>query len=61
VAIQFTIDGSGKVVGASVAESTWKHPGFGECIAERVRRWEFPWPEDGKEVRVLYPFTFDPG
>jgi hypothetical protein len=40
-----------------VAESSVAVPSVGTCIANAVRRWQFPSPEGGGIVTVNYPFN----
>lgn len=61
VAIEFVIAPSGKVSESKVQATTMKDPGPSECIAEAVRGWRFPRPEDGEPVTVIYPFNLSPG
>ena len=61
VAIQFVIDGTGKVATAAVAESTIKNAKVGNCIAKAVKKWKFPTSKDSEKVVVTYPFVLHPG
>jgi len=38
-----------------------KDAGVGNCIAQAVKRWQFPKPEGGGSVIVTYPFVLEPG
>ncbi len=60
VEVQFIIDGTGKVVGAAVTDSTLGHNPVEECILEVVLGWEFPTVASGGIVAVTYPFVFAP-
>lgn len=63
VAIHFAIAGDGKVAQAAVQESTlpaWARS-VADCIAAVAGRWQFPPPEGGGTVTVLYPFVLEPG
>ncbi|MBL8679362.1 MAG: DUF2330 domain-containing protein [Myxococcales bacterium] len=53
---QFVISTTGSVSASSVASSTINDPATASCIANAVRRWSFPAPEQGI-VRVTYPFN----
>ena len=55
VMVQFTISGTGQVVGSGVQASTLKSSAVEQCIAQAVKRWEFPAPQAGIVV-VSYPF-----
>ena len=57
VMIQFTIAGTGAVVASAVQSSTMNNPPVEMCIAQSVRRWEFPKPSGGGIVVVTYPFV----
>jgi hypothetical protein len=57
IAITFTISGTGQVVASMVASSTLNNPMVEHCIADAVRRWEFPKPLGGGTVMVSYPFV----
>ncbi len=57
VMIQFTIAGTGAVVASAVQSSTMNNPTVEMCIAQSVRRWEFPKPQGGGIVVVTYPFV----
>jgi TonB family protein len=57
VMIQFTISGTGQVVASVVQNSTMNNPNVEQCIAQAVRRWEFPKPQGGGIVIVSYPFV----
>jgi hypothetical protein len=56
VLTQFTIGSNGKVLASAVQASTLADPAAETCIAEAVRRWEFPRPEGGVVI-VQYPFV----
>src|SRR5436190_4127644 len=47
VMIQFTIAGTGMVAASVVQASTMNNPPVEQCIAQAVRRWEFPKPTGG--------------
>jgi TonB family protein len=51
--IKFVISGSGAVESATVEKSMGAEP-VDRCIAQAVRRWTFPQPEDSKPVTVTY-------
>jgi hypothetical protein len=56
VMAQFTIGANGAVVTSGVQSSTMSSPPVEGCIAQAVRRWEFPKPQGGGIVIVSYPF-----
>ncbi len=57
VVTRFIIAGNGRVVGSSIESSTMNDAAVESCIAEAVRRWDFPRPTDGSVVVVSYPFV----
>jgi hypothetical protein len=57
VAIQFQIGATGKVPTSVVSETDVKDGSVTNCIAQAVRRWNFPKPEGGGTVIVTYPFV----
>lgn len=57
VNIRFTIGVDGRVSAVEIINSTLGSPEAENCITRRIRRWEFPAPEEG-EVVVTYPFVF---
>jgi TonB family protein len=60
VVIRFVIGGTGTVMGSNVADNSLPIPSVGECVANAVRRWQFPAPEGGGVVTVNYPFNLQP-
>jgi TonB family protein len=60
VAVLFTIDGSGSVSQASVAESSLGNSSAEQCMLSRIRRWKFPEPQGGGLVTVNFPWVFKP-
>lgn len=62
VAVQFTIGGTGKVSSSVVQESDLKDGNqVANCIAQAVRRWNFPKPASGGAALVTYPFILQAG
>lgn len=57
-AVKFLISGSGAVTASSVVESTVRSSQLEDCVAGRVRTWQFPKPPGGGTVSVTYPFVF---
>jgi TonB family protein len=57
VMVQFTISGTGQVIASIVSNSTMNSPSVEQCIAQAVKRWEFPKPQGGGIVIVSYPFV----
>jgi TonB family protein len=56
VMVQFTIGANGQVMASVVQSSTMGNPPVEGCIANAVKRWEFPRPQGGIVV-VTYPFV----
>jgi TonB family protein len=57
VVVRFTIGPEGKITDFSIEESTMGSKEVEGCILSRMRRWEFPKPDQGP-VTVSYPFIF---
>ena len=57
VAVRFIIAMSGAVQTSGVVDSDVGDAQVGTCIAEAVKRWDFPAPEGGGAVIVNYPFV----
>ena len=61
VVVRFVIGGTGNVMASNVADSSLPLPSVGECVANAVRRWQFPSPEGGGVATVNYPFNLQLG
>jgi hypothetical protein len=57
VSIKFVVAPTGAVQQAAMESSELHHPKAEQCIAQAVRRWIFPAPENGGLVIVSYPFV----
>jgi TonB family protein len=57
VLLRFTIGPEGSVLQSIVQSSTVGNPAIEQCMAQAVRRWEFPKPRGGGIVSVVYPFV----
>ncbi|MFO0653391.1 MAG: AgmX/PglI C-terminal domain-containing protein [Polyangiales bacterium] len=57
VVVRFVITPTGAVGGSGVSASTYPIGSVASCIANAVRRWQFPSPEGGGVVSVNYPFN----
>ncbi len=57
--VNFTIAPTGLVSKVSVVEDTVGDTAFAECVSEKIMRWKFPAPRDGKDFIVIYPFKFN--
>ena len=60
VMILFTIDPTGSVVDANVAESSLDDANVEACMLAQVRHWKFPEPAGGGVVGVSHPWFFKP-
>ena len=58
VAVNFTIDGSGAISEAGVAQTSLENEAVEQCVLSRIRRWRFPEPKGGGVVVVTYPWIF---
>lgn len=58
VMTRFTIQQNGRVSTASILNSDLNHGPTESCITSEIRRWKFPLPRGGGEVKVSYPFVF---
>ncbi|XXF75313.1 adventurous gliding motility protein GltG [Myxococcaceae bacterium GXIMD 01537] len=58
VAIKFVIKADGSVASSEVAQSTAGDAELEQCVAGRVRTWQFPKPKGDGVVVVTYPFIF---
>jgi TonB family protein len=60
VVVKFTISGTGQVLASFVQSTTLGSPAVEMCVANAVKRWDFPAPRQGGLAIVSYPFTFSP-
>lgn len=58
IAITWTIDASGAISDAQVAESGVDNTNVEACMLERIRRWKFPEPKGGGVVVITFPWVF---
>lgn len=58
ISVTWTIDGSGAIADAQVAESGVDDPMVEACMLERIRRWKFPEPRGGGVVVITFPWVF---
>ncbi|RME18533.1 MAG: TonB family protein [Bdellovibrio sp.] len=56
VAVRFIINPQGRVKTARVSYSSLRFPQVERCILSKLRKWTFPKPYGGVNVRVTYPF-----
>lgn len=61
VVVQWVIDGRGRVVAATIAETQLKNVDVEQCLVQRIHTWKFPKTRGGERVTVNYPFVFRPG
>jgi TonB family protein len=60
VSMAWTIEASGTVQEANVAESSIGSAEVEKCMSERIRRWKFPEPRGGGVVDITFPWNFKP-
>ncbi|MBL8918721.1 MAG: TonB family protein [Myxococcaceae bacterium] len=58
IAVTWTIDATGSIADAQVAESGVDSPNVEACMLERIRRWKFPEPKGGGVVVITFPWVF---
>lgn len=58
VKISWVILPTGNVTAVKVAETSLNSAPVEQCIAGRIKTWQFPSPKGGGTVRVIYPFIF---
>ena len=61
VSISYTITPNGKVGESRIDSSTLKDAAVSSCIQRATRRWRFPKPRGGGNVRVTMPWELTPG
>ena len=58
IIMKWVINGEGKGMQATTAETQMQHSAVENCLASRIRGWVFPKPKGGGIVIVNYPFVF---
>lgn len=58
IVMKWVINGEGKVMQATTAETQMKNANVENCLASRIKTWVFPKPKGGGIVIVNYPFVF---
>lgn len=56
--LTFTVSAQGRVVNPEIERMSTPDPDFGDCIIRKLRRIEFPKPNDGKPREIRYPLIF---
>ncbi len=56
----FTILKDGRTSDVRLLASTLKSPQMEGCLVGRIEAWQFPPPRGGQDVKVRYPFSFQP-
>ena len=59
VVVKCIVSGKGVVMRSAVSQTSLGDPKVERCIADAVRRWTFPRPNDGGVVVVNYPFQLN--
>ncbi len=57
VVTDFVINGSGRVGGALIGQSSLRASVVEKCMLQKLRSWKFPKPVGGVDVSVSYPFN----
>lgn len=60
VMFSFVILKNGRTAEVRLLASTLKSPVMEGCLVGKMEAWQFPVPSDGQELRVRYPFSFEP-
>lgn len=60
VLLSFTIQKDGRTSDVRLLASTLKSPNMEGCLVGKIEAWQFPPPRDGQEIKVRYPFSFQP-
>lgn len=58
VAVTWTIDATGSIADAQIAESGLDNANVEACMLERIRRWKFPEPAGGGVAVITFPWVF---
>jgi TonB family protein len=58
IGVSFTIDPTGAVGDASIAQTTLNNNNVEQCVLTRIRRWKFPEPKGGGVCVINYPWVF---
>ena len=58
VTVRWSIDGTGTVTDALIAESGLGSERVEACIVSRIKRWQFPEPKAGGDVVITFPWVF---
>ena len=57
--VRFTIQSDGKVTSSQTQDSTLNNEAVDSCVATRFTRMQFPYPDNGETVTVLFPLKFN--
>ncbi len=57
VVVRFIIGPNGSVLGSNAQQVAYPASAAAQCMANAVRRWQFPTPEGGGVVTVSFPFN----
>ena len=60
IKVKFIVGPDGRVKTNEITEDTLGNPALAACVNNKVKRWRFDPPADGREFAVSYPFTFKP-
>jgi hypothetical protein len=54
----FAVEKDGRVRTASIQKTTFQDPQVANCLIGVIKTIQFPIPNDGKPVQIVYPFRF---
>jgi len=60
IIVSWLIKPNGKVSDVKISKTTLKSERVESCIIKKIKRWIFPKPIGGGDVKVKYPFIFKP-
>ncbi|MBI5939167.1 MAG: energy transducer TonB, partial [Caulobacterales bacterium] len=58
IGVTFTIDPTGAISDANIAQTTLNNNNVEQCLLTRIRRWKFPEPKGGGVCVINYPWVF---
>ncbi len=60
VVVFWVIDANGRVRFAKTKDTSLNNKSVEDCLLRRLRTWKFPIPGNNREVKVSFPFRFNP-
>jgi len=58
IIVSWLIKSDGKVSDVKISKTTLKSERVESCIIKKIKRWIFPKPKGGGDVKIKYPFNF---